>query len=152
APPTLVPTAKVIALGMAPGAVEEAQGRPFVGPSGEMLRQALRQAGLDPTREVSYLNLARCRPEGDNFESKESAQAERRCAQYLAQDLAQHPPDTPLLLLGTRPLRRMLGDRTVRLGAYRGLWIGCPDGRPAFVERHPAQILRTEPPAERQRL
>lgn len=125
---------------MAPGAQEEAAGTPFVGPSGALLRAALERTSIDPGT-VSYLNLGRCRPAGDNFDTAAWADAEKRCSAYLARDLAS--VRAPLLLLGTRPLQRMLGDSKARLGSYRGLWIRTPDGRDAFVARHPAQILRT---------
>ncbi len=148
--PTLAAQPLLAVLGMAPGAQEETTGAPFVGPSGIMLRAALRQAHIDSDRAVSYLNLGRCRPANDNFDTPVWADAEKRCSQYLARDLAGLR--VPLLLLGKRPLQRMLGDNKAKLGSYRGLWLKTPDGRDAFVARHPAQILRTPDPAARAQL
>lgn len=131
---------RLVAVGMAPGKTEEIQGTPFVGESGDLLRQALRAAGLDDLQDVAYINLGRCRPEDDNFESKEWAEAERRCVTYLERDLAQWRG--PLLLLGSRPAQYFFRDAKARVTSKRGLWYTLPDGRLAFVENHPSAVLR----------
>jgi len=148
--PVLPPKAKLVAVGMAPGGEEEQKGKPFVGRSGILLRSTLRAVGLDPEEEVGYLNLGRCRPEDDDFESAGWKEAEKRCSRYLADDLAH--VSVPLLLLGTRPVVRLLGDAKERVGKSRGLWVQTADGRPAFVARHPAQILRADSDQIRARL
>ena len=57
--------ARVLIMGQAPGAEEEAQGRPFVGPTGEMMNSYLHRAGL--TRDdCSFDNAIRCRWRGSN--------------------------------------------------------------------------------------
>src|SRR5439155_15764086 len=48
-------------LGEAPGAEESAQGRPFVGPAGQALREMLRQAGID-LKQVRLANAIPFRP------------------------------------------------------------------------------------------
>lgn len=148
--PALPPGAKLVVVGMAPGVEEELQGVPFVGRSGELLRAVLRAAGLDAEREVGYMNLGRCRPVLDDFDSPAWREAERRCGRYFTQDLARVA--APLLLLGSRPVARLLGSNKERVGYHRGLWVRTADGRRAFVARHPAQILRTSDAGTRQRL
>lgn len=150
-PPT-IPIAPILAVvGMAPGAEEEAESAPFVGPAGVFLRGALSRAGIDPN-PVFYGNLSRCRPPGDDFDTPAHARAEKHCRTYLEMDLASYLG--PVLLLGKRPLHMFAGNE-FRIGAYRGLWIEAKDilkGRACFVARHPAQILRTENPALRETL
>lgn len=53
-------------VGEAPGAIEEAQGRPFVGPAGQLLRKFLFEAGIDP-ESVYYTNICKYRPPGNKL-------------------------------------------------------------------------------------
>jgi uracil-DNA glycosylase family 4 len=58
------PGARVLLVGEAPGAEEDASGRPFVGRAGRALNEALAASGL--TRgEVAVLNMLKCRPPGN---------------------------------------------------------------------------------------
>lgn len=54
-------TASVVFIGEAPGEKEDASGKPFVGPSGQLLDQLLAEAGYQPG-EVYFTNTVRCRP------------------------------------------------------------------------------------------
>lgn len=139
-PPRLPRGRKLTVIGMAPGADEEVQKIPFVGQSGTLLREALRAAGLNDQTEVGYINLGRCRPEHDDFETKDWQEAERRCSAYFRQDLADY--SGPLLLMGTRPTQFFFRDKKSRVTSKRGLWYTTPDGWEAFVENHPSAILR----------
>lgn len=53
--------ARILAVGEAPGAVEEARGEPFVGPAGDLFRKFLLQTGLVP-EEMFLTNLSKYRP------------------------------------------------------------------------------------------
>jgi uracil-DNA glycosylase family 4 len=60
------PSAKLIVCGEAPGKVEEEEGRPFVGPTGQEVRSMLRNAGVIP--EACYFtNVFKYRPPGNNL-------------------------------------------------------------------------------------
>lgn len=59
--------AKVVIVGEAPGAYEDAQLRPFVGPAGGVLEQCLHAAGLIRS-EVYLTNVVKVRPPGNNIE------------------------------------------------------------------------------------
>ena len=55
------PEAEVMLVGEAPGAREDEQGRPFVGPAGKLLDEVLAEAGLE--REAVYItNVFKARP------------------------------------------------------------------------------------------
>ena len=58
------PGARVLLVGEAPGAQEDATGRPFVGRAGHALDLALAAARL-PRPEVAVLNILKCRPPGN---------------------------------------------------------------------------------------
>lgn len=152
-PPSVPPAPRLAAVGMAPGGEEEKAGAPFVGRGGRLLRSALADAGLDPSLDAAYLNLGRCRPEGDDFGSPAWAEAERRCRSHLERDLAPLR-GAPLLLLGSRPLQRFAGDARASVRRQRGLWRRLADGRDAFAALHPAGVLRAGDPGtpERDRL
>ena len=56
--------ASIMFIGEGPGAEEEQQGRPFVGPSGQLLTRLLALAGLD--REAVFItSVVKCRPPGN---------------------------------------------------------------------------------------
>ncbi len=54
-------SAKLVVCGEAPGAQEEAEGRPFVGPTGQETRSMLRTAGIAP-EECYFTNIFKFRP------------------------------------------------------------------------------------------
>jgi len=56
--------AKMVCIGEAPGAVEVEQGKPFVGPSGQLLDVAIERAGGDP-KDTYRTNAVLCRPPGN---------------------------------------------------------------------------------------
>lgn len=60
--------ARIMIVGEAPGAQEELQGRPFVGPAGQLLRDFLQEVGIDP-EEVYFTNLCKYRPPGNKLEA-----------------------------------------------------------------------------------
>jgi uracil-DNA glycosylase family 4 len=149
--PSVPSNPRAVVIGLAPGAQEETEGAPFVGPSGALLRTALEAGGLNQERDVAYLNLARCRPPNDDFDSKEWADAERRCSVYLAADLARLPL-LPRLLLGARPVSRFLKKKkSIAISTYRGLFL---QDKPFMVAaaKHPASVLRTQSVTERDKL
>ncbi len=61
-------SARIMIVGEAPGATEEAEGRPFVGPAGKKLRQFLGMVGIDPD-SVYYTNICKVRPPGNKIHS-----------------------------------------------------------------------------------
>ena len=58
------PGARVLLVGEAPGAQEDASGRPFVGRAGQALDAALEAVGM-PRATVAVLNILKCRPPGN---------------------------------------------------------------------------------------
>lgn len=60
-PPSGPANARILFVGEAPGAVEEAKGEPFVGPAGQLLRNFLQMVGINP-EECFFTNLSKLRP------------------------------------------------------------------------------------------
>ncbi len=108
------PGARVLLVGEAPGAEEDASGRPFVGRAGKALNGALEAAGL-PREEVAVLNIIKCRPPGNR---RPLAGEAANCRGWLDRQLALIDPAV-IVALG--------------LTAIAGLWdgaAGSASGRP----------------------
>jgi DNA polymerase len=114
-PPTSGPPARLALVGEAPGAAEDAAGRPFVGKAGQLLDRLLAEAGLDRT-QVAVLNTVKCRPPG-NRAPKPAELA--NCAPFLRTQLALVRPSI-VVALGLTAVRWFLG-RNVGLAAVRGV-------------------------------
>jgi len=139
--PVIPSNPKIIAVGIAPGRVEEELKLPFQGESGQLLRKVLKAVGLDPEKDVGYANLGRCRPPGDDFDTSEWKEAEKRCWSYLMRDLQGW--DGPLLLLSDRTVQKFLHDGKARLKTLHGTWEKS-QGWNCFLSYHPARVIRTE--------
>jgi uracil-DNA glycosylase family 4 len=84
APSSLVDNAELLIVSDAPGTTEVIEGGSLVGPTGDVVRQALRHIGVNP-RRVARTNAVLCRPMlGDTA----PAEAISACANRLAHDIA----------------------------------------------------------------
>ncbi|MFM7436555.1 MAG: uracil-DNA glycosylase, partial [Vulcanococcus sp.] len=88
------PRARLLVIGEAPGAQEDAQGQPFVGRSGQLLDRLLAAAGIDVATEAYICNVVKCRPPGNR---KPTAAELAACRPWLEQQIALVDP--PLVLL-----------------------------------------------------
>jgi DNA polymerase len=124
----------VLLVGEGPGAREDATGRPFVGPAGELLGELL--AGIGWTRdEVFITNIVKCRPPGNRDPEPEEAAA---CAGYLErQERALDP--AVIVTLGRHSLQRYLPG--ARIGAVHGRLRRSFSGQHVFPMYHPAAAL-----------
>jgi DNA polymerase len=110
------PAAPRLALvGEAPGAAEDATGRPFVGKAGQLLDRLLAEVGLERD-EVAVLNTVKCRPPGNRPPKPAELAA---CAPFLRSQLLVLRPSI-VVALGLTAVRWFLG-RPVGLAAARGV-------------------------------
>ncbi|MDQ2055790.1 uracil-DNA glycosylase [Halobellus sp. H-GB7] len=130
--------ADLVFLGEAPGANEDDQGEPFVGRSGSVLDEALRDAGL-ARADVRITNCVRCRPpENRNPTSAELA----NCRGYLQRELALVDPEL-VVTLGKVPSEHLL-DRSVAVTKEAGDVVDVRLGERSYravVSVHPAATL-----------
>lgn len=137
------PAARVMFVGEAPGATEDQQGRPFVGPSGELLDRILRGAmGLDRS-EVYIANINKCRPPNNREPTPDEVAA---CLPYLRQQVALIRPEV-IVCLGRVAAQNLLGS-TESAGKLRGRELHY-EGIPVVVTWHPSYLLR-EPSHKRE--
>lgn len=125
--------ASIAVLGEAPGSEEDRALQPFVGPSGKLATQWLREAGIEPS-EVAWLNTVSCFPNRNPTPKEVEA-----CRWTLQIQLDAIRPDWCLVLGGVALSRWW----RVRLGDLRGMWWRIPDTEAmALATWHPAAVLR----------
>ncbi len=124
------PRARVVVVGEAPGAREDATGRPFVGPAGKLLDGLLAEAGLLRS-DVFITNVVKARPPGNRDPRAEEVAHHRP---WLEAQLAIIEPEL-IVPLGRHALRHF--DRTARIGEVHGTRLG----ERLFPLYHPAAAL-----------
>ncbi|HEX3159517.1 MAG TPA: uracil-DNA glycosylase family protein [Gemmatimonadaceae bacterium] len=129
------PNADFVCVGEAPGANEDATGRPFVGQAGQLLTKIL--AAINLTREQVFIcNVLKHRPPGNrNPEASEVA----ACSPYLRRQLELLKPKV-IVAFGTFAAQTLLDTKTP-LGKLRGT-VHEYHGIPLVVTYHPAALLR----------
>ncbi|HTH45995.1 MAG TPA: uracil-DNA glycosylase family protein [Candidatus Limnocylindria bacterium] len=139
--------ARIFFCGEAPGADEEIQGEPFVGPAGQLLTKMIQAMGLK--REDVYIgNIMNWRPEmpvsgaGVQVGNRPPTPAEMSfCLPFLKAQLDIVQPQL-IVALGATAAGGLLGAGTFRtLGEIKGRWHEF-NGRPVMVTYHPSYILR----------
>jgi DNA polymerase len=137
----VVPGARLLIVGEAPGANEDEVGRPFVGKGGQLLDELMDRAGL-VRAETSVLNVLKCRPPANRTPTRAEAV---RCTGWLDRQLELLEP--PLVLtLGRTALTWALG-ATTTLAAARGTVHEWRDRR-LVASYHPSAAIRFGPNGE----
>jgi DNA polymerase len=136
--------AEVCFIGEAPGADEDAQGLPFVGPAGQLLNKILAACGLK-REEVYVCNILRCRPPNNRTPRPDEA---GNCREYLDRQLELVAPKfictlggcaAQNLLQTTQSLGRLRG----RFHDYKGIQVLCTY-HPAYLLPHRCPDRKTE--------
>ena len=133
--------AAVAFVGEQPGDQEDRQGRPFVGPAGQLLDRALAEAGLD--RQHVYVTNA---VKHFKFEQRGKRRIHQRPTAgevkhyrwWLDQELKLVRPKIVVALGATAVLA--LAGKSLPIGRFRGR--ADFDGRPGFITVHPSYLLR----------
>ena len=140
------PTARLMFVGEAPGAMEDQLGRPFVGPAGQKLDEMIGAMGL--CREEVYIaNVLKARPPQNRTPLAAEAEA---CGMWLMRQIELIQPDV-LVALGGPAAKLLLGTET-GITRLRGAWQDITVGNrsiPLMPTFHPAYILRQYTPAVR---
>jgi DNA polymerase len=129
------PDAKLLVIGEAPGADEDAQGEPFVGRAGQLLDQALGSVGID--RDSIWLtNMVKFRPPGN----RNPTQAEIKASEpVLLEEIRLVNPQV-IVPLGNVPSQFLLGTKE-GITKLQGKWFDW-QGTRVFPLFHPAYLLR----------
>ena len=131
------PTAKLLLIGEAPGADEDAQGLPFVGRAGQLLDKMIQAMGLDPAKDVYVCNIIKCRPPGNR--KPEPIEIET-CIPYLHEQIAAIEPKV-IVALGNTAVAALLGTK-LGITKVRGQWKLYRGRIPVMPTYHPSYLLR----------
>lgn len=131
------PHARIMLIGEAPGAQEDIQGQPFVGRSGKILDNALRNAGLK-REELFITSVVKCRPPNNRLPRK--IEVETCVEAHLRRQLRVIQPAN-ICILGGVSAKALLGE--TNLSSIRGRLIQrdhlyFPTYHPAAAGRNPA--------------
>src|SRR5438093_4620880 len=108
------PKARLMFVGEAPGADEDAQGKPFVGRAGQLLTRMIEAMGMK-REDVIIGNVNRCRPPGNRQPTLEEAAI---CRPFLFREITAVQPDE-IVVMGNTALRNLLDIRE-RMPRVRG--------------------------------
>ena len=129
--------ARLVVVGEAPGANEDATGLPFVGAAGKYLDLLLRSVGLSREETVYICNVIKCRPPGNRNPLPDEIEA---CAPFLQKQLELIRPEV-LLAVGSFAAQSLTGRGSMALGKLRGE-VHAYGGVPLVCTYHPAALLR----------
>ena len=133
-------------VGEAPGDQEDLQGRPFVGPAGQLLHRVMDQAGLDPARVwmTNAVKHFKFTPRGKRrIHQTPNATEVKQCRWWL--DLERRLVQPKLTLaMGATAAFALTGDNRP-LTPRRGMVETTLDGGPVLLTWHPSLILRLDP-------
>lgn len=128
----------LVIMGESPGQAEDEEGIPFIGASGEILREVLRATKILNRTNTLIANTISCRPPKNKFPTDESASI---CvSKWLWKVIETANPDR-LLLLGGVALKYVAGMEGIT--SSRGNWYRIRGIR-TMATFHPSFILRNE--------
>ena len=130
------PEARLMLIGEAPGAMEDATGQPFIGRSGQALNRLLVDVGLSPEHDLYICNAVKCRPPGNRRPRRTELSA---CRPWLDRQLELIDP-VVIVLAGATALEAVLGSKG-RMTDLRGRWQRW-EGRDVMPIFHPSYLLR----------
>ena len=135
--------ARLMFVGEAPGADEDAQARQFVGRAGQLLTKIIEAIGMK-REEVLIGNVNRCRPPGNRAPTAEEASM---CKPFLLREIAVVQPEV-IVVLGNTAMKNLLDTREgiTRLRGtfqdYKGIKV-MPTFHPAYLLRDPSKKRET---------
>jgi uracil-DNA glycosylase len=134
---------RLLLVGEQPGDKEDLEGRPFVGPAGRLLDEALEEAGID--RSDAYVTNAvkhfKWVGRGKRrIHQKPNASEIAACRPWLEAELAVVTPGV-LVCLGATAAQALLG-KAFRVSQQRGQIVPSPLAPVVIATVHPSSILR----------
>ena len=137
------PRARLMFVGEAPGADEDAQGRPFVGRAGQLLNKIIEAIALK-REDVFIGNVNRCRPSQNRTPTTAEAAV---CKPFLLREIAIVRPDV-IVVMGNTAMKNLLDTKegiTKLRGTfqdYKGIKV-MPTFHPAYLLRDPSKKRET---------
>jgi DNA polymerase len=145
--------ARVMLVGEQPGDQEDLAGEPFVGPAGEVLNQALTQAGLDRTQLYVTNAVKHFRFVLEGRHRRHQAPRPSQiiaCRPWLEAELKAVQPEI-VVCLGRTAAQALIGGQ-VSVVHQHGKFFTSPFASRLLLTFHPSSILRTRDRASHDRL
>ena len=138
------PHAQVMLIGQGPGEQEAKAGRPFIGPSGEVLNAALTTVGIDRNK-LWITNVIKhwatsINERGNKVNRDPKAGEIKACRIWLDGELTIVQPKI-LVCIG-RPAAQAVIDKKFKITEMRGQWFSGPDGVDVMATFHPSYLIR----------
>ncbi len=135
--------AEIMFVGEQPGDKEDLQGRPFVGPAGQLFNQALQEAGIDRAR--AYITNAvkhfKFEPRGKfRLHKKPDAGEIQACKWWVDIERTLLKPKL-IVAMGATAAQSLTGNSQGIL-KRRGSFEALDDGTPVLITLHPSALLR----------
>lgn len=130
------PTSGFVVIGEAPGADEDQSGIPFVGRSGKLLDEMMKEAGVG---SYYVMNAIKCRPPGNRTPTREELMS---CHPWFGAQLGLVQPRV-LLALGKTAARALNVSQFMPEVGWRGIEFDEDRFTRIVVTFHPAYVLRT---------
>jgi uracil-DNA glycosylase family protein len=142
--------ARLMLVGEQPGDQEDKQGKPFVGPAGRVLAQALADTGIERgqvfiTNAVKHFKFEMRGKR--RLHKRPNAGEIERCRWWLDIERLLIKPDI-VVALGATALRSLSG-KSIAINKVRGRVLPLPDGGRMLATIHPSYILRIEDEADK---
>src|SRR3954451_16493862 len=135
--------ARILFVGEQPGDQEDKAGRPFVGPAGRVLDEALELAGIDrtPAYVTNAVKHFKCEARGKRrIHAKPSWSEQTACRPWLEAELAAIAPQV-VVALGATAAQSLLG-KAFRVTRERGIALPTEYAGAVVATVHPSSILR----------
>jgi uracil-DNA glycosylase len=135
--------ARIIFVGEQPGHEEDLSGKPFVGPAGRLLDQALEEAGIDrsQTYVTNVVKHFKWEPRGKRrIHAKPNAAEIAACRPWLEAEISLIQPEI-IVCLGATAAQAMLG-KQFRVSRQRGEFVKSSLAPRVMATVHPSSILR----------
>lgn len=135
--------ARIMLVGEQPGDQEDLQGRPFVGPAGQVLNEALEEAGLERTQLflTNAVKHFKFEPRGKRRLHQNPTNAEIDiCRWWLDKERAFVQPEL-IVTLGASALRGVTG-KSASIKSMRGAVHELEGGTKLIATIHPSFLLR----------
>jgi DNA polymerase len=129
------PEARILFIGEAPGADEDARGEPFVGRAGQLLNQIITASRLK-REEIYICNILKCRPPGNRTPQIDEC---ANCREYLQGQLETIDPEY-IVCWGSVAAQNLL-QSPLSIGKLRGKFLQFGRAK-VLCTYHPSYLLR----------
>ncbi len=138
--------ARVMLIGQGPGEQEAKRGRPFIGPAGKMLEQALQAANIDRgnlwiTNAIKHWSTTR-NERGTLVNRAPKVGEINACRVWWENEVAIIKPQILVCIGG--PAAQAVIDKKFQITKQRGQWFAGPNGEAVIATLHPSYLIRLQ--------